>query len=166
MIRKANSSDMAAVMLLLKDVVSDLIEQGIDQWDSIYPDAPTISNDINERSLFIYEHEAKIKGMLVLNEYQDSEYSSLKWKYVDGKVLVVHRLCVDPKFRGLGIAKKLMQFAEDFAYQNGYTSIRLDTFTKNPVTVAFYRELKYEVVGTVTFRKGGFFCYEKPINIK
>ena len=57
-----------------------------------------------------------------------------------------------------------MDFAEEDAATKGYHTIRLDAFTQNPAAVALYERCGYRNAGTVRFRKGIFFCYEKKLN--
>jgi len=163
MIRRAKIEELNSLMLLLRAVIANLNSLGIDQWDEIYPDAVTINNDIQERTLFVLEEDGVIKGMVVLNEFQDKEYIDVEWRHAAGKALVVHRLSVHPSYQGQGVARRLMHFTERFADDNGYTSIRLDTFSKNPITMSFYKSLRYGIAGTVNFRKGLFYCFEKAI---
>jgi ribosomal protein S18 acetylase RimI-like enzyme len=76
----------------------------------------------------------------------------------------VHRLCLLPAFQGKGLAKQLMQFAEEYAVKNKYSSIRLDTYSKNFIALNLYDSLKYRRAGDVSFRAGKtFHCFEKML---
>jgi len=57
-----------------------------------------------------------------------------------------------------------MQFTHRFAKQKGYETIRLDAFIHNPASVGLYENLDYRNAGTVTFRKGDFFCFEVSVD--
>jgi ribosomal protein S18 acetylase RimI-like enzyme len=65
--------------------------------------------------------------------------------------------------QGGGIARKLLKYADDFAVKNGYGTIRLDAFTQNERALRLYEKNGYEKVGSVLFRKGEFYCYEKKM---
>ncbi len=80
-----------------------------------YPNEKVFSIDISKNNLYVYVDKNIVHGFIVLNENQEDEYESLKWEYILGKHLVVHRLCIDAKYQGKGIAKNLMQFAEKYA---------------------------------------------------
>jgi ribosomal protein S18 acetylase RimI-like enzyme len=56
-----------------------------------------------------------------------------------------------------------MSFAEETAVTRGYDCIRLDAFTRNPAALALYESRGYRRAGTVHFRKGAFYCYEKAM---
>lgn len=164
MIRKGINAEVATLMEIVKAASSAMLTKGIDQWDEVYPNLDVLKKDIGNGELFVLEEDSALKGMVVLNEFQNKEYADVDWRYTVGKQLVVHRLCVHPEFQGMGVAKRLMDFAENYAQKNGYSSIRLDCFTQNPTSVALYTKLEYAKAGTVTFRKGIFYCFEKKVS--
>jgi len=162
-VRNANSQDLDAIMNLIRSCVSHMEEQGIHQWDEIYPDEKTIRNDIEKQQLYLLEDEERVCGVIVLNEFQEPQYKSIDWKF-QGKTLVVHRLAIEPACQGKGYARMLMQFAHKLAKEEHYENIRLDAFIRNPAAVALYEKLGYRMAGTVTFRKGDFFCFEISVD--
>ena len=163
MIRQAKPKESTKLMAVIKAASAAMLATGIDQWDEVYPNLDVLKGDIDKGDLFVLEEDGATKGMVVLNEFQDKEYADVRWRLTEGKPLVVHRLCVHPDHQGMGVAKRLMAFAENYALRNGYSSIRLDTFTQNPTSVALYAKLGYAKAGTVTFRKGVFYCFEKEV---
>ena len=151
------------IMSLIKDTIQKMEREGIHQWDEIYPTKEIFSADIAAGSLFAARLGNGIAGIMVLNVEQSQEYNSLSWGDDRGKPLIVHRLCVNPVFQGQRIATKLMQFAENYARENKYSSIRLDAFINNKISVGLYDSLGYQRTGIVQFRKGEFYCYEKVL---
>ena len=162
-IRKGNLEDIKEIIKIIKDAIIDMESEGIDQWDSIYPNEDVIGNDVYEGNLYVYIDENIIKGFIILNEFQDREYEAIKWKNDTDKNLVIHRLCINPKYKSKGIATTLIEYAERFAKDNKYEAIRLDCFTQNNHACKLYEKNYYEKRGTVTFRKGEFFCFEKEL---
>lgn len=163
MIRELTLSDIGDSLTLINAVTQKMNSMGINQWDEIYPSYKDIEDDINNKTAFGYIENKKIAAYMSINDRYSSEYDLLKWT-VSGKSLIVHRLSVLPAFQGKGIANAMMLFAEDYAYKNKYISIRLDAFLHNPAALALYKKLGYSKIGTVTFRKGIFVCYEKLIS--
>jgi len=139
-------------------------ENGIDQWDENYPDRVSIENDLTTKTLFAYREENEILGIVVLNENQDEEYAEINWSTADSdRNIVVHRLAVHPTHQGKGIARKIMDFAEQFAEEQKYDAIRLDTFSQNPRNQRFYTNRGYTDLGPVylKYKKDHpYFCYE------
>ncbi len=162
LIRKAKQNEINKIMNIIKKAVSNMISQGIEQWDDIYPNEEVIKRDLYEESLYVY-YEEMVKGIIVLNEHQDDEYETVEWKMQYGRPMVIHRLCIDPDYQGIGIAKAMIDFAEGFAVNNKYDSIRLDAFVYNNKACRLYEGKGYKRVGVVNFRKGPFYCYEKYI---
>jgi len=108
--------------------------------------------------------QSTCQGIVVLNEHQDMEYGAVDWAYREGAIAVVHRLMVDPKSQGRGVASRMMDFIEVEGVRRGYRAIRLDAFPKNPRATGLYTKRGYRLAGTVTFRKGVFWCFEKALS--
>jgi ribosomal protein S18 acetylase RimI-like enzyme len=162
-ITKASPSDIPEIMSLISAAVKKMIADGLYQWDEQYPNVEVITDDISAGNLFKISEKDRIAGVIVLNEQYFPQYNDLAWEDTGGKFLIVHRLCVHPDYQGQGYAQKLMRFAEEYTKKNGYSSIRLDTYTSNQRALALYDSLNYRRVGMVTFRKGLFQCFEKVL---
>ncbi|MEW6111191.1 MAG: GNAT family N-acetyltransferase [Thermodesulfobacteriota bacterium] len=159
----ATLQDLPAAMDLISACVRHMESQGIFQWDDIYPDKGKLQKDIELYSLYVARADGRVCGIMALDEYQDPEYATIEWAYGGEKILVVHRLAVDPLLWRQGIATRLMDFAEQYAEARGYTAIRLDAFPQNPSSVALYEQRGYRNAGIVRFRKGLFYCFEKEV---
>jgi GNAT superfamily N-acetyltransferase len=152
-------------MALLRDCIADMRRTGIDQWDETYPSHKTLLTDIQAGTMHLGFHNREtLGGALVLNEFQNAEWSKAEWTIMTVPILVVHRLMVDPKHQGRGIARDLMQFAEAWARANGYGAIRLDAFSANLRALRLYRGLGYRDAGGASLRKGPFRCFEKALD--
>jgi ribosomal protein S18 acetylase RimI-like enzyme len=106
--------------------------------------------------------------MIVLTEIEDVEYKTVQWLTTNIRNLYVHRLAVKPVFQGKGYAQQLMQFAESYAKENNYVSIRLDTFSKNERNQQFYEKRNYIKLASIYLPNQSefpFYCYEKVLNV-
>ena len=117
--------------------------------------------DIAAGTLYAAQIGGSIVGIVGLDANQFSEWKNQDWVDTKGKPLAVHRVCISIAFQGQGIAKKLMGFAEDYAKEKGYTSIRLDAFAGNKISVGMYKSLGYRRCGTFHIHIGSCFCFEK-----
>jgi len=93
----------------------------------------------------------------------DKEYKNVKWITNNRKNIYIHRLAIHPDHQGQGYAQQLMDYAEQFAIENNYTSIRLDTFSQNKRNQLFYELRGYKKLGDIYFPKQSecpFHCYE------
>ena len=161
-IRPACPGELETLHGIVQDATRHMDEQGILQWDEVYPNKDILSKDVDRSELYVIEVEGQVAGIVVLNEEQSPEYEAVQWMY-PGRALVIHRLTIHPARQGKGMATRLMDFAEETAVIKGYHCIRLDAFTRNPAAFRLYEKRGYRRAGIVHFRKGEFFCYEKAI---
>ena len=160
---KATKEQIKEVFSVFSAAINNMENQGIHQWDEIYPDLPTITEDIAKNQMYIGMIDEKIAVCFVLSEECDEEYKNGKWQWPDSKFCVIHRLCVNPKFQNQGIATQTMEYIEKLCKEAGYDSIRLDCFTENPYSRKLYDKAGYSVVGYADWRKGRFELREKLI---
>ncbi|MBI5603361.1 MAG: GNAT family N-acetyltransferase [Deltaproteobacteria bacterium] len=147
---------------IIRAATRKMDEQGISQWDEVYPSRSLLKDDIEKQQMYVLGAGKQKAGMMVLNEEQSPEYAAVDWKF-SGRALVIHRLTIDPAFQRRGLASRLMDFAEEFAFTERYNCIRLDAFRRNPAAFGLYERRGYRKAGAVRFRKGEFFCYEKKV---
>lgn len=161
----ATVNEIDRIMELIKSCIEDMKSQGIFQWDEHYPTAEIFEDDIRNGSLYLLKDQADCLGIISLNEDQSSEYSELEWLITKGKILVIHRLAVNPRWQRQGVARRLMDFAENYAADKGYSGIRLDAYSGNPRALNLYERRGYQKIGQVFFprRELSFYGYEKVI---
>jgi ribosomal protein S18 acetylase RimI-like enzyme len=162
-IRLARIEELDSVHNLVQEAIRHMDNQGIPQWDGIYPSKAILNADIENRQMHLIEVEGRVAGLIVINENQSPEYAGVGWKH-SGRVLVVHRLTIHPDYQRRKLASHLMDFAEEMAAAENYDCIRLDAFTLNPAAYTLYENRGYRRAGIVRFRKGDFFCFEKKIS--
>jgi ribosomal protein S18 acetylase RimI-like enzyme len=163
----ANDNDLKQLRDIYEACSNDLLNKGLQQWDATYPNESHISYHIKEREMYVYKKDGTIVGAIVLNESQSPEWEAINWQ--SSNPFIIHMLCVDPTLQNGGVGKKLVQFAEKIAIEQGYQSIRLDSFSKNEKSLAFYRKAGYNDVGSITFtnkQEGDdrYICFEKVLN--
>jgi len=166
-IKNATIADIDQLCAITKNCAMDMIERGIFQWSDQYPSIDILQKDIGLQQIWKLEVKNTIIGIIVMTEIEDEEYKNVKWLTENTHNLYVHRLAVNPKFQGKGYAQKLMDFAEKFAKEKNYKSIRLDTFSKNKRNQKFYEKRNYTKLESVYFlnqSKHPFYCYEMIIN--
>jgi len=164
---KGNLQDIALIMDLIKDNIIDMETKGIYQWNEHYPQQSIFEDDINNETLYLIKNEHECLGIIVFNEQQSPEYKEIDWLTEGEKVLVIHRLAVNPKHQKQGIARVLLDFVENIAIKKGYTSIRLDAYSGNPRALKLYENRYYKKTGQLIFpfRELPFYCYEKILKI-
>lgn len=163
MIRIAEEKDIQNILEITKACAKAMIANNIYQWNNHYPNKLAFQNDINRNELYVLEVEGTVKGTIVISTFMDSEYEPIEWLTLNENNIYIHRLAVHPNYQGKGNAQQLMDFAEQFAIDNNYSSIRLDTFSRNQKNQKFYELRGYKRLGDIHFPKQSkfpFHCYE------
>ena len=164
-IRTARKEELEEIMKLIAKCVQVMQDGGSDQWDEHYPNKEIIGSDIERGTLYVYEDNNAVAGILVLDENQAEDYAAIEWAQNQGPHLIMHRLAVHPEVQGKGIARQLIAYAEELALDRGYTSIRLDTYAKNTKALELYPRLGYDLRGEISFpsRTANFPVFEKVL---
>jgi len=164
-IRQAALQDVPAIMALVRRVVPLMRANGNLQWDDTYPNAAVFERDVEQAQLWVAEIDVVIAGVAAITTDQEPEYANVGWD-ISEPAIVVHRVAVDPVFRGRGIAEALMLQAEAVARSRGIGVLRVDTNTQNAATQKLFPKLGYTLSGEtgLGFRAGlRFLCYEKRL---
>jgi ribosomal protein S18 acetylase RimI-like enzyme len=167
-IRLAMQEDIPSLMAMLRRVVPLMLAAGNLQWDIAYPNEEVFQRDIAMTQLWVAELDARIAGVAALTMDQEPEYAQAGWD-IGEKAIVVHRLAVDPDFRGAGVASALMLKAEEIALERNIAAVRVDTNTENAATQRLFPKLGYKLAGEIglALRPGlRFLCYEKRLQTK
>ncbi len=164
-IDEAEANDATGVMRIISLCLAQMRAAGIQQWDEIYPNIRVIDEDVRLRSLFVIRAPGPCVAAICLNDVQPEEYRGVPWRCTGGRTMIIHRLCVHPDWQAHGLARELMDFAEERARDQGFASIRLDAYTGNPRAVALYEKRGYQRVGQTRFprRPLPFDCFELPL---
>ena len=165
-VRQATAADdVDEVMELVRRVVPLMRTSGNFQWDETYPNAAVFAHDVEMGQLWLAEIDDHIAGVAAITTDQAPENAQVGWDPSEMAV-VVHRLAVDPAFRGTGVAAGLMWQAEIVAAEREIRVLRVDTNTKNEAMQKLLPKLGYLSAGEITlsFRLGlRFRCYEKRL---
>ena len=163
MIRKAILKDIDSILKITRDCAKSMVSNKIYQWNDHYPNRSAFEADVKRGELFVIENEETIIGCIVISTLMDDEYKPVKWLTPNKNNIYIHRLAVDPKQQGQGIAQQLMNYAENYSKENNYSSVRLDTFSQNQRNQKFYRVRGYKKLESIYFPNQSdhpFYCYE------
>lgn len=148
MIRVLNFDEAKAAIPALAEILSDCINGGASvgfmapcEPEGFIPYWNRIANEVDagDTVLLIAEHRDEIIGTVQLGLSQMPN----QLHRTDLKKLLIHR-----KARGLGLARNLMETAEQEARSHRKTLICLDTATGSPAE-AIYTHLGWERVGVI-----------------
>ena len=163
MIRKGLSTDIDRILRITKACSKYMISKGIYQWNEHYPNKLAFESDVKRNELYVIEINNNVVGCIAISTLMDNEYIPVKWLTPNKNNIYIHRLAIHPEYQGNGFAQQLMDFAEQHSKENNYSSIRLDTFSKNKRNHLFYELRGYKKLEDIYFpnqSKFPFHCYE------
>ena len=162
---QAKDNDLIEILYLLKVCILDMNKKGLKHWNSAYPEVESIQRDLDRRAIYLLKDRGVCKGMLTLNDSEPEEYNQVNWPDKTSRSLYLHRMAVHPKWQGVGLAKRLVEFADNYARSNGYHSIRLDVFSPSERARQLYEKQDYHEIGVfnAAYQKVPYVCYEKKL---
>ena len=113
------------------------IYNNIDSFDRAYFDF--LMKDPNTISL-VAEQEGEVIGFCVVTLKEASKNPLLKAR----KVACMDKLCVDKRYRNLGIDKGLFNKARAAVQEKGYDTIELMVWSFNDSAIEFYKSMGME----------------------
>mgnify|MGYP003251072982 CR=1 FL=1 len=171
-VRLAGPEHLDAVAQLY-DALTDYLESHVNYpgWGKdIYPTRETAEEGLQSGALYVCMVAGAVAGTCILDGIQPERYANVSWQAGNrpDEVLVVHTLAVYPAYFRRGISETLLQFTDQYARQNGKTSIRLDVLPSNTPGVSLYRKNGYQLAGELCLQRGPwdqapFYCFEKII---
>ena len=157
-IEPATPADIDEVAALY-DALIDHLESTVNYpgWrKGLYPTRETAQAAADNGTLYVAREEGGIIGSIVLSHRPEAAYGEGRWgidaSYDD--IIVIHTLSVRPDHLKHGVARRLMEFAAQFARQRAMKAIRLDVSERNLPAIALYEKCGYRCVGTVDLRLG------------
>jgi GNAT superfamily N-acetyltransferase len=162
---QAVPQDLVEVLYLLKVCVNDMNEKGQKHWNNAYPGTEIMTKAIENKTLYLYKDLGITKGLIVLSHVEPEEYKDIDWPCREDKVLFLRFLTVHPLWQDAGIEKKLVEFAETFAKENKFSTIRVDIYSgvngaeKLCVDMGFSQAGKFHS----KFQQTPYFAYEKSL---
>jgi len=170
-IRQAKTDEVDEILRLIKQVVPLMQAGGNLQWNEDYPNAEVFQKDIANGHLWVCSEAAEsgeqIIGVVAITNSPSPEYAGVGWN-LDEPALVMHRLAVDPASRGKGVARALMNKAEELANQSGIGVLWVDTNSENRAMQRLLVDLGYIFAGEIGLNgRAGlrFYCYEKRLRL-
>ncbi len=161
--RLATLNDIDNICSLVSEAIKQMENEGIYQWDSLYPTREDFYIDINRKTLYVAEDGHKFLAIYVISQEYDNEYKKCEWNNPDETTCIIHRFCVAPGFQNKGIGKQVLKHIEEQAVTLSYTSVRLDVYTQNPYALKLYMNSGYKERGFADWRKGRFILMEKTL---
>lgn len=151
MIRKARETDVTAIADTYTSLLTYESGHGShSNWKlDVYPTIAVPEANVSTGTMYVREEKGEICASMVLNHDQAEEYAEIKWKYhgVGERVLVIHTLCIPPQKSGHGYGRQMVEYAKNYAIENGCTTIRIDTYAHNEPAKKLYLKNGFRIAG-------------------
>lgn len=162
--RKAELSEADLIWELLQQAIVRRKNDGSNQWQDGYPNLNVVKNDIEKGYGFVLVEGETILGYVAVMINNEPAYQIIDGKWLtNDDFVVIHRVAVSENYLGKGLAKKIMNYVEDFALQNNIYSIKADTNFDNFAMMKIFESLNYTLCGEVLLRGAPRKAYEKAL---
>ena len=149
MLRKAKSTELDEIMLIIEDGREFLPQQGINQWQHGSPSKETIEQDIKEQTSYVYEIDRNIVATAMLTNYdRDYENYPTLWSKCDN-YLVIHRVATLKNIRNQGIGRQFLSAIVEFVKKENIDYIRIDTHKDNKIMRKFLSDFGFVELGEI-----------------
>jgi GNAT superfamily N-acetyltransferase len=162
---QAKPTDLIEILYLLRVCILDMNAKGLKHWNSAYPGTEMIQSDLAAGAIYLIKDKGVCKGMVALNDKEPEDYREIPFQSGRKKPLYLQNMAVHPNWQGAGIARQLVEFAEEFAQEKGFDCIRLDIFQPSESVRQLYEKRLFRDVSSfhTTYQKIPFVCYEKQL---
>ena len=149
MLRKAKSTELDEIMLIIEDGREFLRQQGINQWQHGSPSKETIEQDIKEQTSYVYEKVGEIVATAMINNYdKDYEKHPTLWSKCDN-YSVIHRIATIKNKRNQGVGRQFLSAIVEFAKKENIDYIRIDTHKNNKIMRKFLSNFGFVELGKI-----------------
>ena len=163
-LRLADNTEYDAAMAIIDEAKAFLKQQGIDQWQTGYPDLACICGDIHSGKGYFVTDGEQVAGYLCLDFDGEPAYDGLRGEWLSGEkaaYAVVHRLAFAASARGKGLASEVFRLVERKCAEKGVSSIRCDTDDANGTMKNLLAKNGFTYCGTIWFDNSVKIAYEK-----
>jgi ribosomal protein S18 acetylase RimI-like enzyme len=160
---QAKSTDLIEILYLLKVCSRDMNSKGLRHWSSSFPSAEQIDRDIRDGHIYLVKDKGVCKGMVTLNSTEPEDYRQIKHTSDNSRPLFVYCIAVHPTWQGKGIARMMIDYAQEMAKKNGFSCIRLDIYQTSEDARQLCELLSFKEIGIflANYQRIPYVCYEK-----
>jgi len=162
---QAKSTDLVEILYLLKVCTRDMNSKGLRYWSSAFPAADQIDRDVLNGHIYLVKEKGVCKGMVTLDSTEPEDYRQMNLSPDNSRPLFVYCMAVHPMWQGKGIARMMIEFAQEMARKNGFTCIRLDIYQSSEDARQLCEKLSFREIGSfqANYQRIPYVCYEKQL---
>ena len=164
--RLAKEIDKEKIEKIYEDGSEKLKSLRIDKWQGEdKPNLNNFSNLIKNKNIYVLEDNGKIVSTVIIYKFDYDYENNLDSSWTsNGSYVAFHRIGTLSAECEKGYGRKIIEFAEKFARENNFNSVRIDTHRKNIKMQNLLKNLHYKYVGLVYLNgKNERLAFEKLI---
>jgi GNAT superfamily N-acetyltransferase len=136
--------DLPAIIRLFEDSIAYQEHHGYPTWKNY--DKNAIVRDIHDKNQYKAINDTGI-GIVFSVNYHDK----IIWRHLDdGLSIYLHRIVVNPAFKGQKLFGVVLDWAKDHVKQRGLKNIRMDTWADNPNIIEYYKRFGFKMIENYT----------------
>ena len=161
-LKLAQTNDAQLAMSFIDQAKAHLKAQGIDQWQTGYPDLACIEADIAlQKGYFLADGETPI-GYLCIDFAGEPAYLDLKGEWGSSEAYgVVHRMAIGDTRRGQGLAARTFRLVQQLCLERNVHCIRIDTDGANEKMQHVLAKAGFQYRGTIQFDGSEKIAFDK-----
>lgn len=162
--RKGTVRELDAAMALIDQAKAFLRAQGVDQWQSGYPDRDCLRSDLERGNGYFCVEGGAVVGYLCADFAGEPAYETLNGAWLtEQPYVVVHRMALDDRVKGRGLASRAFALVEALAKERGVHSFKVDTDRDNRVMRHLLEKNGFTYCGTIRFDNSEKIAFEKVL---
>ena len=167
-VRKSCVADIPAIAALYESAKSLLKSNGINQWQTGYPNPDSAAADVSAGNSYVIEADGIVIGTAYIAFGEEPTYRAIydgTWPSDISFYGFVHRVAVSPAFAGKGLAALLFEKAAQLAAEQHISTLRCDTHEENFAMQKTLLRNGYQKCGIILLENGDRrIGYEKTLS--
>lgn len=159
---KTSMEDVSLAMEIIDMAKAHLKAQGIDQWQTGYPDLECLKNDaLNGKGYFVKDGD-NVMAYLCIDFGGEPAYDNLNGTWSSSEpYVVVHRMAMNTNFRSQGLSSTVFGLVEELAAAQGVNNFRVDTDADNQKMQHILKKTGFTYRGTIWFDNSEKIAFDK-----
>ncbi len=152
-LRLSKPQDISRIMQLIEYAQKFFFNAKINQWQNNYPNIEVIQKDIDDNvSYVVCDDSNSIVATAMISFAGEETYDEIDGKWIteaNANYAVVHRIAVDPIYKGQGVAGFILNKAMEMLPQKNAASLRIDTHRDNAPMQKVIQRMNFNYCGII-----------------